>query len=289
MLADLHCHTKLSDGSLGLEDIISLAAKKGVDTISVTDCDCTAGAARAKVIGQRKNVNVIPGVQITATDPQTGNNMHILAYLCDAPDRLAGLCQRNSLIRKRAAMVMISRVCDRYPVTPELVQRCATGSTNIYVPHIMQSLVECGLDNRLFGDLYEKLFTPDSPESVLVNARYTDVYRVLEEIDNAGGVSVLANPIADGCADRIADLAENGLCGVQAWHPDMTANDTDALLSVAKKNKLLAVGGTDFRGMYSDSIVSVGDVGTPKTQLNELLNFKTKKKRMLKKQAEGTV
>ena len=33
MSGDLHCHTKLSDGTLGLEEIIALAAKKGIETI----------------------------------------------------------------------------------------------------------------------------------------------------------------------------------------------------------------------------------------------------------------
>jgi len=33
MGGDLHCHTKLSDGSLGIEDLITLAKKRGIETI----------------------------------------------------------------------------------------------------------------------------------------------------------------------------------------------------------------------------------------------------------------
>ena len=43
MLADLHCHTKLSDGSMGIEDVINLAKKRGVTALSITDYDCMAG------------------------------------------------------------------------------------------------------------------------------------------------------------------------------------------------------------------------------------------------------
>ena len=37
MAADLHCHTKLSDGSVGIEDLIVIAQKSGIDTIAITD------------------------------------------------------------------------------------------------------------------------------------------------------------------------------------------------------------------------------------------------------------
>ena len=34
MICDLHCHTKLSDGSLGIEEIIAQAKKTNIDFIS---------------------------------------------------------------------------------------------------------------------------------------------------------------------------------------------------------------------------------------------------------------
>ncbi len=48
MPADLHCHTRLSDGSLGIEDLILLASRSGIDTIAITDHDCQAGTVRGK-------------------------------------------------------------------------------------------------------------------------------------------------------------------------------------------------------------------------------------------------
>lgn len=40
MGGDLHCHTKLSDGSLGIGTWFLLAKKKGIETIAITDHDC---------------------------------------------------------------------------------------------------------------------------------------------------------------------------------------------------------------------------------------------------------
>ena len=63
MPADLHCHTKLSDSSMGIDDLIVLAQKKGITTIAITDRDCQAGTVRGKIIGERRGITVIPGVE----------------------------------------------------------------------------------------------------------------------------------------------------------------------------------------------------------------------------------
>ena len=62
MSADLHCHTKMSDGSVTIEELVILAKNKGITTISVTDHDTFAGSTRAKVFAKRHGVTVIPGI-----------------------------------------------------------------------------------------------------------------------------------------------------------------------------------------------------------------------------------
>ncbi len=56
MSADLHCHTKMSDGSVTIEELVILAKNKGITTISVTDHDTFAGSTRAKSICQKDMV-----------------------------------------------------------------------------------------------------------------------------------------------------------------------------------------------------------------------------------------
>ena len=113
MAADLHCHTKLSDGSVGIEDLIVIAQKSGIDTIAITDHDCLAGTVRGQVIGKRYGVTVIPGVELSAFDEIAGKKVHIISYLADAPDRLERICKKTSVARKRAGQIMIS-CCKRF-------------------------------------------------------------------------------------------------------------------------------------------------------------------------------
>ena len=287
MRGDLHCHTKLSDGSLGIEDLITLAKKRGIEAIAITDHDCLAGTVRGKIIGDRFGVQVIPGVELSATNTKTGKKVHLLCYLSDAPDRLEGLCHRNSLARKKAAHYMMLQVAKRYPVAAELIVKCATGSTNIYKQHIMQALMECGFSRDIYGEMYHKLFDKDSPESVLVTPKYPDIEEVLTAIHDAGGIAVLAHPYFFDNLDSLPRLIENGLDGIEVWHPCATEEQQAELKKIATKNKLLMTGGTDFHGLYNLDPVSIGDVLTPDDAMAKLLGYKAKQKRLARKAAKA--
>lgn len=283
LYGDLHCHTKLSDGSLGIEDLITLAKKRGAETIAITDHDCLAGTVRGKIIGERFGVNVIPGVELSSTDSQTGKRVHLLCYLSDMPDRLEGLCHRNSLARKKAAHIMMLQVAKRFNLTTEFIIKCATGSTNIYKQHIMQALMECGYTTSIYGGLYKKLFSKDSPDNILVTPKYPDIEEVLTSIHDAGGIAVLAHPIMSDNLDSLPRLLENGLDGIEVWHPSASEEQQAQLKKLAAKNKLVMTGGTDFHGLYNTQSISLGDIGAPAEAVSKLLSYKARQKRMLKK------
>ena len=78
MVGDLHCHTKLSDGSLGIEDIIVQAKRTGIEFISITDHDTMSSLSRSKILGERYGVRVLPGVELSAWDKSRGRKLHIL-------------------------------------------------------------------------------------------------------------------------------------------------------------------------------------------------------------------
>ena len=285
MKADLHCHTKLSDGTLGIDDIIILAKNSGVTTLAITDHDCLAGTVRATIIGERHGITVIPAVEFSATDSKRGAKAHILCYLPDKPERLEGLCKSNSEKRKRAARIMVAKVAGKFPVTPELIMKCATGSTNIYKQHIMQALMECGYTTTIFGDLYNRLFTKESRMNVLMGATYPEPAEIIEAIHEAGGIAVLAHPGFYDNFELLEELIPIGLDGVEVWHPENTAEQQEMLIAIAKKHDLLMTGGSDFHGAYNAYPVKLGEYGPDETNVAQLLSYKAKKRRKLKRQA----
>ena len=285
MKADLHCHTKLSDGTLGIDDIIILAKNSGVTTLAITDHDSLAGTVRATIIGERHGINVIPAVEFSATDSKRKSKAHILCYLPDTPERLEGLCKSNSEKRKRAARIMVAKVANKFPVTPELIMKCATGSTNIYKQHIMQALMECGYTTTIFGDLYNMLFKKESRINVLMESTYPEPSEIIEAIHEAGGIAVLAHPGFYDNFELLDELIPLGLDGVEVWHPENTPEQQELLISIAKKNDLLMTGGSDFHGAYNAYPVKLGEYGPDEDNVAKLLSYKAKKRRKLKRQA----
>ncbi|MBR3817024.1 MAG: PHP domain-containing protein [Clostridia bacterium] len=283
MKADLHCHTKLSDGTLGIDDIIILAKNSGVTTLAITDHDCLAGIVRAELIGQRHGVNVIPAVEFSATDSKRNSRAHILCYLPDKPDRLEGLCKSNSLIRKRASQMMVLKTAKKFPVTPEFITKCCQGSTNIYKQHIMQALMECGYTTTIFGDLYKMLFTKESRMNVLMETKYPEPTEIIDAIHEAGGIAVLAHPGFYNNFELLEELIPAGLDGVEVWHPENTPEQQEMLIATAKKHGLVMTGGSDFHGAYNMYPIRLGDYGPDEEHLNQLLSYKAKKRRKQKK------
>ncbi|MBQ3069954.1 MAG: PHP domain-containing protein [Clostridia bacterium] len=272
MASDLHCHTKLSDGSMCIEDLIAMAKRRGISTLSVTDHDTTAGATRAVIIGKRQGLNVIHGVEFSTADPARNGKAHLLCYLCDTPDRLEGLCLQIGDRRRKAANDMVRRTMRYYPITPEMVVRCSQGSTNFYKQHIMHALMDAGYADSIFGDVYHKLFGKEG--KALVEIEYPDVREVIDLIHSAGGVAVLAHPYLYKNEALLEELTALGLDGVEVWHPSHSEEQVEALKDFAEQHHLLMTGGSDFHGMYSRSLRSLASTSCPDEHVQQLLRYK---------------
>ena len=52
MSIDLHCHTRFSDGSTPLPEVLTLASLRGVTMLAITDHDTMEGCASAVALGE---------------------------------------------------------------------------------------------------------------------------------------------------------------------------------------------------------------------------------------------
>lgn len=251
--------------------------------IAITDHDCMAATVRGKMLGEKNGIKVIPGVEISCTDKIGGKPVHLICYSADNPDRLEGLCHSNQVIRKKAGQIMMLKAAAKFGINPDFIMKRATGSTNLYRQHIMHALMDAGFTNSICGELYKKLFSPDSMECIAVNPAFPSPEDVLADIHNAGGIAVLAHPAHYGNFDTLDRLAQIGLDGVEVYHPTSDNDDISYLLKFAKEHKLLVTGGSDFHGMYNKSCVTVGSYGISDKQLDDFLSFKARKKRQQKR------
>ncbi|MDR0903149.1 MAG: PHP domain-containing protein [Ruminococcus sp.] len=277
MVGDLHCHSKLSDGSLGLEDIIMQAKRTDIDFISITDHDTLSSLSRIKILGDRYGVNTIPGVELSSWDKKRGRKAHILCYAPKKPDRLEGLCMKSCEIRKVCAKEMVERVMKIYPITPESVMRHATGSKSIFKQHIMHALVDLGYTTEIYGDLNNTLFNLKTG-TCIVEREYPDVNFVTDLIHSAGGVAVLAHPVYYDSFELLEELAESGhIDGVEAYHYTADKTAEQKILDIAERYELIVTGGSDFHGLYNAKASSLGSRTTDKENIEKIMRG-TKKK-----------
>jgi predicted metal-dependent phosphoesterase TrpH len=271
MVGDLHCHSKLSDGSLGLEDIIVQAKRTGIDFISVTDHDTLSSISRIRILGERYGVQTIPGVELSSWDKKRGRKVHILCYAPKKPDRLEGLCMKSCEIRKVSSREMVEKVMKLYPITPELVMRHATGSKSIFKQHIMHALVDLGYTTEIYGELNDELFNLQNG-SCIVEREYPDVNFVTDLIHSAGGMAVLAHPVYYDSFELLDELAANGkLDGVEAFHYTADAAAEAEILSIAERHDLIVTGGSDFHGLYNAKSSHLGSRVTDKENIDRIL------------------
>lgn len=282
MKGDLHCHTKLSDGSVGIEELIMLASKRGVDVISIMDIDSLAGTVRGKMIGKKMGIEVVPGVDISATDPETKKEIHILCYQPDFPDRLEGLCHENQQARKNAGQRMMFKTVAKFGLPSDFISKRSNGSSSLFPSHIMHALMDAGYTDRIYGDLQKELFTEGSDGSILSTPSFKTPEEVIDAIHDAGGLAIYANPATNDSFDTLERLLPM-LDGIEIEHPVCGETDRARLMKLAKENKLLVTGGTDFRGMYNEKPIQIGDCSPTEKQLDEFLNYKARKKRQQKR------
>lgn len=270
-MIDLHCHSTLSDGSLGIEEIIRQAARVGITHLSITDHDTLSGYSRARFLGEKYGVNIIQGVEMSAWDTQRKSKVHILCYLPQKPDRLEMLCLKSREIRREVGNEMIEKVMEQFPITPESVLRHCKGCESIYKVHIMRALIDYGYALEFYGALDAQLFHPQNG-SCIVNRAYPDVLHVLNLIRASRGVAVMAHPMLYDNLELLEELAAEGkIDGVEVEHYSASPKDRERLREIAKRYDLIVTGGSDFHGLYNQQPSHLGANTTAPAQLRRLL------------------
>ena len=288
MIGDLHCHTTLSDGSLGIEEVIAQAKRVGLDFLAITDHDTLSSTSRAQILGDRYGVKIIQAVELSAWDKKRNEKVHILCYAPQKPNRLEGLCLKSCQIRTECAKDMIDKIMERYPIPRDAVMKYTKGSKSIYKSHIMRALISYGYATEFYGSVNDRLFSYPRGEC-LVTREYPDVNFVLDLIHSSKGVAVLAHPHMFGNIELMKELTEAGkLDGIECFHFSATEIQQKALQRFAEKNNLIATGGSDFHGLYNSTMTHIGKFTTDEENLEMLFRLIHQNAKKAKKVGEAS-
>ncbi|WP_449619723.1 PHP domain-containing protein [Robertmurraya sp. Marseille-Q9965] len=264
MKVELHCHTNISDCTLSIEEVLSLALEQEVTHLSVTNHDTTKGLEEAMECGKRVGIEIIPGIEISGFDFERGRRVHILGYFIEPGSKAIELvCQPLVEKRHQASMEMVERLMAAgYNITWERCLEIAHGGTGVYKQHIMQALIEAGYTDSIYGELYKKLFNRgqngEQPGIAFIPMKYIDAFTAVKTIRKAGGVPVLAHPGQYRNFEMVPELVEAGLQGIEVWHPLHDEKDEKMAKELADEYDLVMTGGSDFHGAYGEKPVLIG-------------------------------
>lgn len=264
---DLHIHTTASDGSLTPAEVVRLSLEQGLAAIALTDHDTVEGLVEAWAAAKGTGLEVVPGVEISSDWPV--GDFHILGLDVDPRDgpfnerlqsmKAARLQRARKMLNRLAALGM--------PLEWDEVARFCNGNCTVGRLHIARAMVHRGYASDVH-EAFQRYIGRDGPAYV-PRLRMTPV-EVIGVIRRAGGVAVLAHPVASGVAEHIPTLASLGLQGVEVWYPAHSPEDVRSLLRLARQYRLLVTGGSDFHGFGLDTGAPLGSVNMPLRLLRRL-------------------
>ena len=244
MRANLHLHSRRSDGTLSPAAVVEAAAAVGLEAAALTDHDTLGGVpeflARAEALG----LAAWPAVEIDVSDRETGYRSEILAYFPGGRfegtrELLAEVLERR---RERARLWMsrVPRVFSREDLSYEGLLRFKAGDPDGDAPEGEYSLSKTDLFEYLkaqgvltraaeYREFRKAYFDTDLLPSG--SYRKTELAEVVRTVRSDGGICVLPHP-GHEFGDSLSELSRDrkgfrsllrrfrdlGVRGVEIYH-----------------------------------------------------------------------
>lgn len=273
MNIDLHTHSNRSDGTDTPSELVENAKKAGLDVVAITDHDTTVGWDEAQEAADRIGITLVRGIEVS-TELQH-KSIHLLGYDID-PDDDPLLEELAKVIDGRSGRVpkFVARFREiGIDVTEEEILAKVGDADAVGRPHLADVLIDKGVvkDRSEAFDLY---LQPGRPGYV---GRYSvPTVQAVRLVKAAGGKAVLAHPWSRGSdtvltPDRIVELVDAGLDGIEVDHPDHDEDQREGLRKIAATHDLIITGSSDYHGSGKSDAFRLGANTTDPDELEKLL------------------
>jgi hypothetical protein len=245
--ADLHIHTRHSDGTETPAEVVEKSARLGIECVAITDHDTCSGFDEALDAANRLGVELLPGIEVSACVGD--KSVHILGYLMDMDNEsMSRIITGN----RDSRLLRMTRMVER-------LQALGYGVT---LEDVLEYIGEGTLGRALLARyLVSKGFFKNPKavfETILGDGKpvYEPVPRftpgeVIGLIKTAGGVTSLAHPGFSGVDELLPGLVEAGLDAIEAYGPQHDEAGQRRYVMMAEKLGVLVTGGSDNHGPES--------------------------------------
>lgn len=257
---DLHVHTNASDGTLSPSQVVKESADAGLRVIAIADHDTTDGISEALEAQDRYGIVVIPGVEVSASDPM--GEVHILGYWMDYEDAAfrAFLNKPCSARPDRIAEMCETLTGLGLPIEPAEVFALAGQSGSVGRAHLARVMLEKGYVGNM-DEAFDRYLSNGAPAYVKRFKNSTG--ETISMIHECGGISVLAHPGLIHNPELITRLIEQGVKGIEVFCHDHDPQQTEAFSRMAQEHGLLITGGSDYHGAMLEKTFKLGDLKVP--------------------------
>ena len=242
MSMDLHTHSLYSDGTFTPAELVRMAKAAGISIFALADHDTMDGVCEALEEADKQGILHLSAVELDCESPF---ELHMLGL--DVSPYHAGLAEALETLKVNRAKRNM-RILERLAA-----HGCDVGGYmeekegNITRLHIAQALQRAGhaTDAR---DAFVRYLSPGCP-AYCAEQRLTP-REAIALIHDAGGLAVLAHPchIRNNPHALIAELAECGLDGLEAYYANSPIGEVELFVSLARQFDLLVTCGSDFHG-----------------------------------------
>lgn len=243
--ADLHIHSFFSDGAYSPIEILEQAKQLNLCAISITDHDNINACLVARNYAIELGIEYIAGVELSTY--YNNADLHLLGYFFDYEN--PELNQYMDFLqeeRKQRAKKIIDRLFQNgIKIDFDCVLKKAYPGS-VGRPHIADVMVEAGgvsdyqsAFNKYIGD-----HCPCYEPKYLITPR-----EAIQLISNAGGLSFIAHPGLDIDQQKLIELIDSGVDGVETVHPRHSPQQTKHFRKLIDKFNLLESGGSDCHGI----------------------------------------
>jgi len=246
--ADLHCHSRVSDGTMSPEDLAARAKANGVELWALTDHDEVGGQHRARAAAHAQGMAYLTGTEISVTFADT--TVHIVGLGFDPDDaQLArglaatrgGRAERAQEMAAQLAQVGIRDAFEgalKFVGNPDLISRT----------HFARYLVETGVCKDT-AEVFRRFLTEGKPG--YVPHRWATLGDAVRWITEAGGMAVIAHPAryrftATEEYALYSEFKQHGGRGVEVVTGSHTAAEYATYADMAQEFGLAASRGSDF-------------------------------------------
>ncbi|KOR25840.1 hydrolase [Clostridium sp. L74] len=226
--------------------MIYLAKEENLDIISVTDHDTTDGIEEALFYGEKLNIKVIPGIELSTTYDNC--SVHVLGYF-------KGNNYKNNLIkdfqkhkkefRKKRANEIVNKLKEHFHIIISFDKIMESTKGVISRPHIAKAIVDAGYNYS--WDYIFSNFIGEGCKAYVPN-KTISTEEGISLLKKSGAISVLAHPVLIKKIN-VEDLFKLDFDGVEAIYYMNKPEDTIKLKSLSKKYNKIITGGSDFHGL----------------------------------------